>query len=118
LVGCQADDWLGRESAQPASAFAPRIGSPKRIDAHRPLRPVHPNDAAQARLFGKILRTELDELETLADAADARWKRRPPGMESELPSEALTRLRVRIKEVQLLLDALRARFPVTLTDTD
>jgi hypothetical protein len=118
VVGCQADDWRGRESARPASAFVPRIGSPRRIDADGPLRPVHPNDAAQARLFGKILRTELDELETLADAADARWKRHPPGMEGELPSQALTRLRVRIKELQLLLEALRARFPVTLTETD
>jgi hypothetical protein len=104
---------------RPAPATGTTRGPRARSAALPPQAPVHPAEAAQARLFVAILRAEIEEFEALADATEARWKRRQQdGLDGDLPPEALTRLRLRIKEVQLMLDALRARFPMIVTGTD
>ena len=59
-----------------------------------------------------MLVNEIAQLENLAASAETRWLRR---CAAELdthdhPPEALQRLRVRVREAQRLLEALRARF--------
>jgi len=74
-------------------------------------RPVHANDAAQARLFSEILQTEIAELEHLIATAEARWTTRcDAGWGNPRTPEPVLRLREKLAEVQRLLLGLQARF--------
>jgi hypothetical protein len=75
-------------------------------------RPVQAADVAQARLFDAILRSEIDELEELAETAERRWLRhRRRGVGDDTMPESLIRLGERVAEAHRLLTTLRERFP-------
>ena len=74
-------------------------------------RPVHPNDAAQARVFAQVMQAEITELEELIGVAQIRWSNRlEAGWGSSRTPEPVLRLREKRAEVQRLLDGLLARF--------
>jgi hypothetical protein len=77
------------------------------------VRPAHPGDIAQARLFDAVLLGEIAELEALVASMETRWLRRcERGIDDpHRPPETLVRMRGRVAEAQHLLDALRDRFP-------
>jgi hypothetical protein len=77
------------------------------------VRPAHPADIAQARLFDAVLLGEIAELEALVASMEKRWLRRcERGIDdANRPPENLVRMRGRVAEAQELLDALRDRFP-------
>lgn len=71
------------------------------------MRPIHPGDLAQARLFDDILQHEIAELQEAADAIVAMGDH----ARDRRHREELRGLRARSHEVRRLLDALRQRFP-------
>jgi hypothetical protein len=94
----------------PQPRLAP-VPDRRRVDAW--LRPAHPADVAQARMFDTIMQGEVAELEQLVASMEKRWLRRcERGIDDEnRPPENLVRMRGRVSEAQRLLDALRDRFP-------
>ncbi|GAY15360.1 hypothetical protein [Mycobacterium sp. shizuoka-1] len=71
----------------------------------------HPNDAAQARVFGELMQAEIAELEHLIAVAQLRWEhRRDAGWGADRTPEPVLRLREKLKEVQRLHVALQDRF--------
>ncbi|BBY61580.1 hypothetical protein [Mycolicibacterium sarraceniae] len=71
----------------------------------------HPNDAAQARLFGELMQAEIEDLEDLIAVAERRWSNRlDAGWGAERTPEPVLRLRERLKEAQRLQKSLQARF--------
>ena len=101
---------VGVEPHRPGWMPRPRI-APRRTDTW--VRPAHPADIAQARLFDAVLLGEIAELATLVASMEKRWLRRcERGIDDpNRPPEALVRMRGRVSEAQRLLDALRDRFP-------
>ncbi|QYL15397.1 hypothetical protein [Mycolicibacterium pallens] len=76
-------------------------------------RPVHPNDAAQARRFAELMQDEIDDLEDLIAVAQDRWTSRcDAGWGAARTPEPVLRLREKLKEVRRLQEALRARFDI------
>ncbi len=103
------------------SGWSPRVVPPAGTGASAPssphepatllTRPSHPNDAAQARVFGDLIRAEIADLEDLVAIAQRRWSgRRDAGWGSSRTPEPVLRLREKIKEAQQLLHGLQARF--------
>ncbi len=101
---------VGVEPRRPVPVPRARI-VPQRADAW--MRPAHPADIAQARLFDAVLLGEIAELEALVASIEKRWVRRcERGIDDpNRPPENLVRMRGRVFEAQQLLDALRDRFP-------
>jgi len=106
---------LGLEPREPMWVPQPRIAPvPVRrrsVDAW--VRPAHPADVAQSRMFDAIMQDEIAELQELVASMEKRWLRRcERGIDDEnRPPESVVRMRGRVSEAQQLLDALRARFP-------
>jgi len=98
------------EPHRPAWVPRPRLVR-QRADAW--VRPAHPADIAQSRLFDAVLLGEIAELEALVASMEKRWLRRcERGIDDgHRPPESLVRMRGRVLEAQQLLDALRDRFP-------
>lgn len=113
----------------PAPAFAggliTRVESPFAAGAPAPLRrpfprpsltrPVHPNDAAQARRFAELMQDEIDDLEDLIAVAQDRWTSRCDagwGGAARTPEPVLRLREKKLKEVRRLQEALRARFDI------
>ena len=111
----------------PAPAFAggltTRLESPFAAGAPEPLRrpfprpsltrPVHPNDAAQARRFAELIQDEIDDLEDLIAVAQERWTSRcDAGWGAARTPEPVLRLREKLKEVRRLQEALQVRFGI------
>jgi hypothetical protein len=72
---------------------------------------LHPNDAAQARLFSELMQAEIDDLEHLIAVAQDRWENRcDAGWGATRTPEPVLRLREKLKEVRRLHAALQARF--------
>lgn len=95
----------------------------KTVSGHRTLaaasvmpRPVTPAEVAQARVFERLLQAESAELHELAHripgAAD-----RQLDTDRSASSWDLMQLRVRMDEVQRLLQGLRGRFPHQLPES-
>jgi hypothetical protein len=77
-------------------------------------RPVPPAEAAQARLFERILNAELLELQRRQKLM-ARYGAHRGAYNQRLPEQP-TELSVRISELVRLLDALRDRFSEPVTE--
>lgn len=77
-------------------------------------RPVTPAEAAQARLFERILNAELLELQR-REKLMARYGAQRGARNQRLPEQP-TELSVRISELIRLLDALRDRFSEPATE--
>ena len=104
--------------AAPAEYGDVRI-PPKAVIGRRSLPPhaVTAAEVAQARVFESLLLSESAELHELAHrAAGAADHRLNTGGSAQ--SWDLMQLRVRMDEVQRLLQALRGRFPHQLADSD
>lgn len=96
------------ESTCIAHALAPLS---RRFPRHPQTQPLHPNDAAQARLFSELIRAEIDDLEDLIIVAEGRWSSRlDAGWGAERTPEPVLRLRDKLKEVRRLQAALESRF--------
>ena len=74
------------------------------------LRPIHPCEQEQARLFATILSTELRDMRRAAATAEKRLLQRNGFEPNTEPPERLERLRGRIAEADRILKALNARF--------
>ncbi|MGY4712863.1 hypothetical protein ACXDF8_25490 [Mycolicibacterium sp. CBM1] len=73
--------------------------------------PIHPNDAAQARVFSQLIQAEIDDLQVLMAIAQHRWAgRREAGWGRTSTPEPVLRLREKIKELDRLRNRLEARF--------
>lgn len=69
-----------------------------------------PADVVQARLFEKLLRAEIAQLEQRADSMAYHWWARRDRADDR-PPEDLVELRRRIGEARRLLETLEGRFP-------
>lgn len=95
----------------------------KTVTGHRQLgaggvipRPVRPAEVAQARAFESLLLAESAELHDLAHRVAGGEDRLSDN--GSAPSWDLLQIRKRVEEIQLLLRALRGRFPHQLSDCD
>jgi hypothetical protein len=80
-------------------------------------RPVQPAEVAQARVFEGLLQAECAELHELAHRLAGAVDQQPE-KDSSTPPWDLLQIRARIDEVQHLLQALRGRFPHSLSESD
>lgn len=70
-----------------------------------------PSERAQARRFAKILRHELTELGAKVIAAEVEWHLRCESEGYVDPPRRLEQARMRIREIERMLKALKSRFP-------
>lgn len=84
--------------------------SSKRADAGAaPVPP--PSERAQAQRFAKILRRELTEMGEKVIAAEVEWHLRCESEGYIDPPQRLDQARMRMREIERMLTALKSRFP-------
>ncbi|WP_142391484.1 hypothetical protein [Mycobacterium sp. ENV421] len=115
LLEDPAASFAGGLTARAGPAFP--AGPPARLTRPFPrpptTRPIHPNDAAQARQFAELMQAEIDDLEELIAVAQHRWTNRcDAGWGSARTPEPVLRLREKLGEVRRLQEALESRFGI------
>jgi hypothetical protein len=70
-----------------------------------------PSERAQAQRFAKILRRELTEMGEKVIAAEVEWHLRCESEGYIDPPQRLDQARMRMREIERMLTALKSRFP-------
>jgi len=95
---------LGRPAARPLPKAAARCQS----DADTAKRPVTPGDAAQARIFERMLQAEISQLRSRVLPIGVRQIR--PAAAGKRPPAQSAEASARVRELNQLLEALQDRF--------